>query len=254
MSAIAVISRNTLRQAVRERLFFNVVIFGVGMVLLSMVVGQITVGFPDRVVRSIGLSGVTIAVDLIALLLGATLIHQEIDRKTLFVVLTRPVRRWKYLVGRYLGLMMSVALALVGFSGVFCVTLVVSGGSIGASDLYALLAVLPEAAIIGAFGTLLSCISTPMLSTGLGLGFWIAGASTDDLVRLTEDAGPATVGLMKVLYYALPSLARLDFRTAAVYEQAVSISEFMAAISYGVIYAAFLVAIACAVLTRREMV
>ena len=86
MNPILVIAGNTLRQTVRQRLFLNIGIFGIGMVLLAMLVGSITYGFPDRVVRSIGLSGVTIAVDLMALLLGVGLIHEEIDRKTLFVV------------------------------------------------------------------------------------------------------------------------------------------------------------------------
>lgn len=253
MTAIFVIARNTLRQAVRERLFFNVAVFGVGMVLLSMVVAQITIGYSERVVRSIGLSGVTIAVDLVALLLSTSLIHQEIDRKTLFVVLTRPVRRWKYLVGRYLGLLMSVGLALIGFSIVFVLVLGAVGEPPSKEDLLALAAVLPEAAILAGFGVMLSCFSTPMLSTGIGLGFWAASASTDDLVRLTAKAEGPIKGLMQLIYYALPSLARLDFRTQAVYQQSIAASDFAVSFGYGLVYAAFLVAVASVILSRREM-
>ena len=87
---IIAVAQNTFRQTLRERLFLNIIIFGVFMILLAMVLANITFGYPDRVVRSIGLSGISIAANLVALLVGVSLIHQEIDRKTLFVVLTRP--------------------------------------------------------------------------------------------------------------------------------------------------------------------
>ncbi len=253
MSSIFIIARNTLRQAMRERLFFNVAVFGFGMLLFSMVVADITFGRSDRVVRSIGLSGVTLAVDLMALLLSVSLIHQEIDRKTLFVVLTRPVQRWKYVIGRYLGLMTSLSIALIGFSIVFLLVLSMVRGTPSRGDVFALAAILPESAILAGFGLMLSCFSTPMLSTGLGLGFWVAAASTDDLIGLTKKAEEPTKLVVELLYYLLPNFARLDFRTSVIHQHAVALSDFAISIGYGVVYAACLVLLATAILSRREM-
>src|SRR5438067_1870881 len=119
MTPIFIVAANTFRQTLRQRLFYNIFIFGVGMVLLSLVVGNITYGYQHRVVRSIGLSGVALALDLIAILVGVTLIHQEIDRKTLFVVLVRPIGRAQYVWGRYLGLVAALSLTLVGLTAVY---------------------------------------------------------------------------------------------------------------------------------------
>ena len=255
MNPILVIAGNTLRQTVRQRLFLNIGIFGIGMVLLAMLVGSITYGFPDRVVRSIGLSGVTIAVDLMALLLGVGLIHEEIDRKTLFVVLTRPVERWQYVFGRGLGLWAALSVALGGFSIIFFVVLAGTLGSPRPSDAIALLSVLPEAAVLGAFGLVLSSFSTPTLSAGIGVGFWIAAATTDDLLRLSSAGDSASLKwLAKAVYYALPSLARFNFREGAVYDFPVAWGEVLPALSYGAFYAIFLLAVASIILSRREMV
>lgn len=253
LTAIGLVASNTLRQTIRQRLYFNIGIFGVGMVLLSMVIGQITFGYPDRVVRSIGLTGVTIAVDLMALLVAVGLIHDEIDKKTLFVVLTRPLSRASYVIGRFVGLVLALTLALAGFALIFLLLLSSVGGEVQAADWFALLAILPEAAILGAFGLLLSAFSTPTLSAGLGLGFWIAAATTDDLVNLTAQSEQPLRGLVRGLYYALPSFARFDFRNLAVYAGEVDPADFGFAMGYGVLYAAGLVLFASVVMSRREM-
>lgn len=254
MNAIFVIATNTFRQTVRQRIFYNIAIFGVGMLLLSMVIGNLTYGYPDRVVRSIGLAGVAIATDLIALLVGVTLIHQEIDRKTLFVVLVRPVRRSSYVWGRYLGLIATLALTLVGLSLAFFVTLLGVQGEIRSGDIVALSAALPEAAIIGGIGLALSAFSTPTLSAGLGIGVWLLGAVTDDFVRLTEKSDELTKAVAKVAYYVFPSLARFNFRELAIYQTSVVPSEYLGSFAYGVVYCVVLGSIASIILTRREMV
>lgn len=254
MSPIVAVASNTFRQCVRQRLFYNVVIFGVGMILLSMAIGNITFGFPDRVVRSIGLSGVTISLDLIALLLGVTLIHQEVDKKTLFVVLTRPVRRWQYVTGRYLGLILTLTLTLIGFSVVFILALLAARGAPSGPDFVALMAVLPEMSVLAGIGITLSAFSTPTLSAGIGLGIWIAAATTDDLVRLSVTADEATKLLAKVTYYALPSLARFNFRDTAIYKLPIDTVDVMGSMAYGIIYSCLLVAVSSAILSRREMI
>lgn len=254
MSPIWPIATNTLRQTFRQRLFLNVAVFGAGMVLLSMVLGNITFGHPDRVVRSIGLSGVAIAIDLIALLVAVSLIHEEIDRKTLFVVLTRPVRRWEYVVGRYLGLLLALLVVVVGLSAVFVAALSALAGEPSASDAVALLGVLPEAAVLGAFGMVLSAFSTPTVSAGIGLGFWAAAATSDDLLRLTARADELTRLLARGIYYALPSLERFNFRGLAVYQQPVSWVDVGASFAYGGAYVVGLIALASLILSRREMV
>lgn len=256
MNAIGAIASNTLRQVIRQRLYFNIAIFGVGLLLLSMVIANITFGEASRVVRSIGLSGAAVAVDLMALLVSVSLVHSEIDRRTLFIVLTRPVSRPAYVIGRFLGLFAALVIALAGFAAVFClVLLTVRNASLQSNDFIALAAILPEACVIGAFGLVLSTFSTPTLSAGLGLGFWIAAASVDDLVLLASRSG--TEGAKQIvegIALLLPALSRFNFREAAVYQMSIAPLDLFAAVAYGVLWTIVLVAVASAVLSRREMV
>ncbi len=249
-----VIASNTLRQTIRQRLFYNVIVFGVGMTVFAMVVGQITFGFPDRVVRSIGLGGVSLAIDLMALLISVSLIHQEIDGRTLFVVLARPVRRYEYVIGRYLGLLMALGIAWLGLVAIFMLTLLSTSGSPSGNDLLALLAVLPEAAIVGGIGLALSAFSSPTLSAGIGIGVWIAGTAVDDLVKLTEKGDESLRLLARGAYYVLPALARFNFREQSVYALPIALDDYGLTFLYGALYSAMLVALASVILQRREMV
>jgi Cu-processing system permease protein len=253
MNALWMIASNTVRQTVRQRLFYNVALFGVGMVVLAMIVSNITFGFPDRVVRSIGLSGVTFAVDLMALLVGVTLVHQEIDKKTLFVLLTRPLTRWQYVAGRFLGLFLTIVAMTVGLGLAFAAVLSLSRGSLGPGDVTALVTTIPEAAVLGAVGVAISCFSTPTIGTGMGIGVWIIGASSDDLVRLTADQGAANE-LAKVVSYVFPALARFNFREAVVYQLDIQMADVLGACLYGMCYTGAVVALASIILSRREMV
>lgn len=253
MNSVWLVASNTFRQSVRQRVFFNIAVFGAGMVALAFVVSFLSYGYQYRVVRSIGLSGVALALNLLALLMSVTLVHQEIDRKTLFVVLTRPVTRSQYVLGRFLGLLAALAVVLAGFSVVFVIAMQMTNGTLAGQDALALLMTLPEAAILAAFGLVLSCFSTPNLSAGIGLGFWVAASTTDDLVRLTAKADAGTQGVAQVVYYILPALSRFDFREAAVYGDPIQSGDVAMVVVYGVLYASMLVMLAGLVLSRREM-
>ncbi|MGF1509047.1 MAG: ABC transporter permease [Myxococcota bacterium] len=254
MKEVGLVASNTFRQVLREKTFLNIIVFGVGMVLLSVVISNITFGFQDRVVRSIGLSGVTIAVDLMALLVGVGLIHSEIDRKTLFVLLTRHMSRFSYVLGRAVGLALVLVLASFGFSLVFLSTLLSVYGTPSGNDLLALAGGYVEALILGSFGILLSSFTTPTLAAGIGLGFWIAASTTDDLVRLTQLSETGNETLAQVISWTLPNFQLLNYRTAAVYGDALDAFPVMMSFVYGLLYAAAFVAFAGFVLSRREMV
>ncbi|MEM1023885.1 MAG: ABC transporter permease subunit [Myxococcota bacterium] len=263
MSVVGLVAGNTIRQIVRQRTFFNVFIFGLGMVIVALVVSNITFGYRDQVVRSIGLSGVILAVDLMALLLSIGLIHAELDRKTLFVVMTRPVTRTAYVLGRALGLFAVLSMAMASFGLVVLLTLLSVGGAPTLHDVYALSGGLVEAGILGSFGLVLSAFTTPMLGTGIGLGFWIAASTTDDLVRLARLKGDNSMGealhsgnetMAQALSYVLPNFQVLNFRTEAVYRLTIPGDEFAWALVYGVLWIVGFLLLAGLILSRRELV
>lgn len=252
MSPIWLIATNTYRQILRQKVFYNVLLFGLGMVMLSMLVGNITFGFPDRVVRSIGLSGICIALDLLALLTGVGLIHGEVDRKSIYVVLTRPVGRAQYVIGRFLGLLGTLVLIALGLFLVFALILSMVRGSLTVQDLMAVLGSLVEACVLGGVALIFSTFTTPTLGAGLGLGVWIIAASNDDLVGLSAQR-PELAMVTRAISFLFPNFARLNFRENAVYALETPIGDWALALTYGGIYCLIATLVASLVLYRREL-
>lgn len=254
MRAVYLLATNTLREVVRQKLFLNVIVFGVLMILFAQVVANLTFGRADRVVRSIGLSGMAIALDLLAVLLGVAIIHREIERKTALVVLTRPVSRGAFVLGRYLGVASAGGIAAVGFAVVYALTLATVRGSATALDGLAMSGALVESWVVAAFAVLLSCITTPSLGAGVALGFIIACSSIDDVVNLTAKDGGFMHELATVLSYLLPSFARMNFRGAAIYEEAVSAFTVGQSFLYAAGFSVVFLALAALALGRKELV
>jgi ABC-type transport system involved in multi-copper enzyme maturation permease subunit len=247
------IARNTVLQLVRQKTFYNLAVFGVAAVVFGLVVGNITYGSPQRIVRSIGLSGVSLALDLMALLLGVGLVNGEIQSRTLFVIITRRVSRAAYIAGRYAGLTATLALALVGLSFTYAALLMSVRGEIGLPDLQALAMALVEAALVGGIGVVLSCITTPTLGAGMGLGIWVAAATVDDVVKLTVVSNPELTPVAESLAWLLPALNRINVRTDAVHGVALGAADFAQRVGYAGCYVVLFWGLATATLSRREM-
>jgi ABC-type transport system involved in multi-copper enzyme maturation permease subunit len=254
MTRIYLVAQNTFRQVLRQRLFLNIVIFGVGMVALAVVVSNITFGYQSRVIRSIGLSGITLAVDMMALLVAVGLIQGEIERKTLFVLLSQPISRTQYVLGRFAGLAATLAMVAVAFAGIFAFSLVLGRASIQVVDVVALAGGYVEALLLASFGLVLSAFTTPTLAAGIGLGFWIAASTTDDLVNLVRATEGGNQQLALFISWALPNLQRLNFREFAVYGEAVDAGLFAASILYGLLWTAAFLVLSSLILRQRQMV
>lgn len=252
MTNVALIATNTFRQVVRQKVFYNVLLFGLGMVLLSMLVGNITFGYPDRVVRSIGLSGISIALDLLALLTGVSLVHDEIDRKSIYVVLTRPVGRGTYIAGRLLGLLGTLAMITIALLLVFALVLTIVRGSLSSRDVIAVLGSLAEACVLGGVAIVFSTFTTPTLGAGMAFGVWIVAATSDDLVGLSAKR-PELLVVARTVSYLFPSFARLNFRESAVYGFEVPLDYWLAALGYAGLYTVLMAGLASVILSRREL-
>lgn len=254
MNKLWLLATNTIREVVRQKLFLNVIVFGVLMIIFAQVVANLTFGRADRVVRSIGLSGMALALDLLAVLLGVAIVHREIERKTALVVLTRPVSRGTFIAGRFAGVATANTLAAVGFAAVFVSTLLSVRGTPTGLDFLAMGGALLESWIVAAFAVLLSCITTPSLGAGVALGFIIAAASIDDVVNLTAKDGGFMHDFAVALSYVLPSFSRLNFRDAAVYGDVVPAVTVAQAVGYSAAFAAIFLVLATLALRNKELV
>jgi ABC-type transport system involved in multi-copper enzyme maturation permease subunit len=254
---IAAIASVTLREAVRQRLAVNLLVFAMALLAAAITISTLTFGEQYRIIANLGLSSMEVVGTLIATFLGAGLIAGEVERRTLYPVLAKAVTRPEYVLGRYLGLVSTVTLNLLVMGLVFGAVLVVyQGGPSFVREtplLMVMAAMAVQFAMVAAVATFFSTFSTTTLSAIFTLSVVVAGYLSSDLVRYWSKQGKVAQVLGKVAYVIVPNLEALNLKEAMVYKDPVAASFAWTGLGYGVLYAAAVVAFASAVFGRRDL-
>lgn len=257
MRKIAAIATVTVREAIRQRLAVNLLIFTLVLLVASITISALTFGEQYRIIANLGLSAMEVVGTLIATFLGAGLIAGEVERRTLYPVLAKAVTRREYVLGRYVGLVSTVTLNLLVMAAVFGAVLAVYLRGPAAVHETPLLAVIASMAVqfamVAAVATFFSTFSTTTLSAIFTLSVVVAGYLSSDLVRYWSKQGKVAQILGKVAYVLVPNLEALNLKEAMVYKDPVAASFAWTGLGYGVLYAAAVVAFASAVFSRRDL-
>lgn len=213
MNPVWVLARNTFREAARDRLLTTVMIFGAVFVASSVVLAPLTLGESDRIVRDLGLTAVNVFAMLLVIFVGTSLVYREIEQRTIYTVLTQPLSRTQFLLGKFLGLWGTV-LAAVAILGLFYFGVVGAFASgVPADLLVAVGLVALEGAILTAVAILFSTMASPFLSALFTFLVYVAGHLASDLQALAKSASnPGIAVLAKVFSVVLPALHTFHVR------------------------------------------
>lgn len=240
MRATRAIAANTFREAIRDRILYLFVGFAVVMVLSSKLFGMLTVGDEGKIVKDIGLASMQFFSMLIAVMMSMILISREIDNRTVFNILAKPVRRWQFLLGKYLGLAMIIGANLVLITFVLIITVLIVTGELDLMLAFAGTMTMLEMLVLAAFATLFAVLTRPILGSLMTLAVYVVGHLSADLWLLTRQLpGAFTKAVISVVYYLLPNLERFNFRTEVVHDLEIP----MAAVGWAVVYAMAFVAL-----------
>lgn len=254
MRALAAIARNTFREALRDRVLYLFLGFAIVLLVSSKLFGLLTVGDEGKVIKDFGLAGIQLASMLIAVMMSVLLISREVDSRTVYNILSKPVRRWQFLVGKYLGLLATVALNLALMTAVLLAVTRAYLGELDGGLLFAAAMTLLEMALLTAFATLFAVLTRPMLGTVFTLAVFVIGHVSEDLRMLTSHLGGGlTRPLVSVLYYLLPNLERFNFKTEVVHDLGVPPQEVVLAVVYGLAYTALVLVLACARFRSKDL-
>ncbi len=252
-----VVAINTFREAVRDRILYNLVFFGLLMIGAAILMGQISIGIHRLVIVNLGLSAISIIGLVMAIFIGVGLVYKEIEKRTLYSLLARPVKRWEFLVGKYGGLLLTLLVNTLLMTLGLAIALFYVGRPFVRSDVTVLVAVyfiLLELALVTAIALFFSCFSSPMLSTLFTIAIYITGvfaADIRDFGQLTKN--PAIEAFTKALYYLVPNFHNFNAIEAAGHGQYVAGSLIWQNTLYTVIYAAILLIASSAIFSRRNL-
>ncbi|MGA2960768.1 MAG: ABC transporter permease subunit [Candidatus Korobacteraceae bacterium] len=254
---IRVIAFNTFREAVRDRVLYNLVVFAILMVGGSLLMGRISIRIERLVLVNLGLTAIALFGIVIAIFLGIGLVSKEIERRTLYTVLAaRPVQRWEFIVGKQLGLIATL-IVNAGFMSVgFFAALLYLQHRFESADRFLLVAlyfIVLQFIVITSLALMFSTFSSPLLSTIFTFSLFVIGTFATDLRGFGELAGGSTRILTTGLAYVLPNFAIFNVVSEVAHSIAVPGRLILFNSLYALLYATAVTSVAVLVFDRRNL-
>jgi ABC-2 type transport system permease protein len=254
MKPIWTISLLTLREAIRSKILYLLLFFSLFIILSSWIVGQLTIGDELKIIKDMGLSSIHFFGVLITILIGINLIFREMESRTIYLILSKPVKRYQFLLGKFMGLALILLLVLCVLGSLFFVVLLLKGDR-SPRLLFAFFFIYIEWLVIAGIAILFSSFSTPLLSVMLTLAAFFAGHLTESLIML-RDRVQSAVGhaILSSLFYFLPNLELFNVRTQLVHNLPLSRSYFLEVGIYGLLYLSAVILIAIRIFQKKDFV
>lgn len=262
LGRIWAVALNTFREAMRNRVLYVLVMFAVGLMAFSIVLGELSLHEEVRVIKDLGLAGIDVMGIVIALFLGVNLLSKELDRKTVYFVIPKPLYRWEFLLGKYLGIVVTLAVLLGLMVLVLVAFVLVQGGHHRSVMFRAEILVLFELMLLSAVALLFASFSSPYLSAMFTVGLWLIGRNTVELLAFAGDKmeGTPLGATLEVVARVVPDFQKFYVSGANLHgEGVVSIHESFVtwgyvgdAALYGVLYSAACLMAASFLFSRRD--
>lgn len=253
MRIVWAIAVNTFREAIRDRILYLLLFFGLLLIISSVVLSLLTVGSQIKIIKDIGLASISIFGVLISVFVGIGLVSREIQRRTIYTVVTKPVYRYQFLLGKYLGLLLTICCNIALMTMIFLAVLFWKGGVLDLSVLPAILMIFLELVLVTGFALLFSSFSTPILSAVFTLSLYITGHLSGGLLLLKEHVkSEFSRWLCDALYYLLPNLELFNLKHQAVHGLPLREGQLLLALIYGLLYAAAVFVLTVAIFRRRD--
>jgi ABC-type transport system involved in multi-copper enzyme maturation permease subunit len=250
ISAIAV---NTFREAIRHRVLYILLVFAAGMISFAQILSLLTVGSEEKIIKDFGLAAIEVFGVLTSVFIGVGLVSREIERRTVFTLLAKPIHRFEFVLGKYAGLVL-VLLVNTGVMAAWFFLILLFKGMFDPMLTLAVLMLFLQFLLVTAIAVLFSCLSTPILSSVFTLALFVVGHLLWSLPMLEEHlTSPVSRGICRGLYYLLPNLGNFDIKGEVVHGLAIDPSQIGFATLYLALYGSAVLAGACAIFHGREL-
>jgi ABC-type transport system involved in multi-copper enzyme maturation permease subunit len=257
MSRLLIVARNTFREAVRDRVLYNLVFFAFLMIASAVIVGQISMDIETVVMVSLGLSAISLIGLLIAVFMGVGLVSKEIDKRTLHAVLAKPLRRWEFLLGKFAGLVVTLAVNTAAMAAGLFAALWLVKHSIARGDAVVLVAVyfiLLKLMLVVALAMLFSCFTSPLLAILFTGGLYLAGMFVSELRSLQlTNLTPQMQKFFAVISYVLPNFGNYDVMGAAAHGRSIAAMLIVHNTLYTILYCAIVLGAAAVIFSRKDL-
>jgi len=266
MRVTAAIAANVFRESVRDKVFYNLVAFAVLMMGASFLIGQLTAGQDIKIIKDLGLATTSMFGLFIAVFIGIGLVSKEVERRSVYSLLAKPITRAQLVLGKYCGLTLTLAANLAVMAVALYAVLGYTAWGASAAEraswdapaldpalLKAMLLILVELMLVTALALFFSTFSSPLLSAALTVGFYVVGHFSADLRNFQQVVdSPAAAAFARGLYWVLPNLAQFDVKGDVVHGVHVPLGAVAFSGGYAALYIGMLLTMASLVFSRRD--
>ena len=263
---VACIAGAVFRESVRDRVLYNLVGFALLIIGASFLIGQLTAGQDVKIIKDLGLAAMAVFGLFIAIFIGIGLVSREVERRSIYSLIAKPVRRSELVVGKYLGLVLTIVVNIAVMMAVWYLVLAYmswveseafrASWEAPATDprmLAAVYLIVVQLMLVMAIALFFSTFSSPMLSAVFAFGLYIAGHFSADLKNFDVAVGDSPIRYVTTaLYYVLPNMAIFDVKNAVVHAQAVPAGYLATTTLYAACYIAALLAASVWIFSRRD--
>lgn len=254
--AISAVSLNTVREAVRSKVFGSLIFFAVLLILSSIVLGEMSLHNEARLATDGTLFFSTMFAMVIAVYSSITLFYTEIERRTIYTILSKPIPRWQFLLGKYLGVQALTAIVVVFMTALSAGVIHYQAGEVPAQLLIAFGSVYMQLAITTALAHLLATIASPLLAGFATVALFAGGNLFSQLAIikkiLIEQENPVA-HVITVIEYVLPNLQALNLSRELTYQITIPASYVGQALLYTVSYAGLTMLLAMFTFSRKDI-
>ena len=253
MHRISAIIENTFKEALRQRILMLLVVFSILLIVVSIFLEPFALGESPKILRDFGLAVAAFFGILTIIIIGSALIHKDIEKRTIYTVITKPVKRSEFIIGKFLGLFLLVAILIFSMAIIHQLVIFIYEG---AFDLPLLIAVpfsLIEIMVMLGILLLFSSFSSSTLSAIMGVIFFVIGHATPDLKIFADQVKVEALKYFAYgFYYILPNLENFNLRIELVHRLTLYPDQIVFSICYGFIYTIFLLYLSSIVFEKRE--
>jgi Cu-processing system permease protein len=263
---IGLVAYHVFKESVRDKVLYNLVLFAILLISASYLIGQLTAGQDVKIIKDLGLAASSVFGLFMAVFIGVGLVWKEVDRRSVYNLLVKPLRRHEFIVGKFLGLagtllvnlaVMAAALyavlALMAWRQPELVKASVDAPVLDPRLLLAFVLLYVQLLVVTSVAICFSTFSSPMLSAAFTFGLYVVGHFNADLAHFENVVNSrAAAGLAKAMYFLLPNLAPFDVKAAVVHGQPIAAGFVWLTAGYGLLYVAAMITLAALIFSRRD--
>ena len=266
MKVVGLVAVNVFKESVRDKVLYSIIAFAILLIASSLLIGNLTAGQDIKIIKDLGLASISIFGLLIAIFIGIGLVWKEVEKRSIYTLLPKPMRRQDFLLGKYCGLVLTLVINISIMTAAFYVVLafmkqfepanISVTAAAPATDpamLKAVVLIVLELMLVTAIAVFFSTFSSPFLSALLTAGLWVAGHFNADLRNFGAVVrSPTLAHVTRAIYYVLPNFAAFDIKSQVVHAQAVPVSYLGVTFAYGLAYIVFVLTAAAMIFSRRD--